>query len=55
MSCRLASSPQSCIQPGPDGGIQRAGVGRFKDTADGGLTGRLEPPGQRITADAQSS
>ena len=54
-SCCLAGGLQPRIQPGPDGGIERVRVRRFQDAADGGLIRRLEPPGQRITADAQSS
>ena len=54
VSCCLAGGLQPRIQPGPDGGIERVGIDRFQHPADGGLIRRLEPPGQRITADAQS-
>lgn len=54
VSCGLAGGLQPRIQPGPDSSIQRVRVGRFQHAADGGLIRRHEPPGQRITADAQS-
>jgi hypothetical protein len=54
VSCRPAGGLQPRIQPGPDGGIQPVSVCRFQHAADGGLIRRREPPGQRITADAQS-
>jgi len=54
VSCGLADGLQPRIQPGPDSSIQRVRVGRFQHAADGGLIRRHEPPGQRITADAQS-
>ena len=53
-SCSLVSGPQPRIQPGPHRGIERVGVYRFQDPADGGLIRRLEPAGQRITADPES-
>jgi hypothetical protein len=54
VSCGLAGGLQPRIQPGPGGGIQRVRVCGFQHAADGGLIRRHEPPGQRITADAQS-
>jgi hypothetical protein len=54
VTCCLAGGVQPRIQPGPDGGIQPVSVHGFQHAADGGLIRRHEPPGQRITADAQS-
>jgi hypothetical protein len=54
ISCSLVGELQPCIQPGLDSGIQRVSVRRVQDPADGSLIGRIEPPDQRITADAES-
>ena len=50
----LASGPQPPGEPGTYSGAERAGAGGFQDPADGGLIRRLEPPGQRITADPET-
>ena len=52
----LASGPQPHlrIHPGPHRRIEGRGIHGFQDPADGGLIRRLEPAGQRVTADPES-
>ena len=52
----LASGPQPQLrlQPGPHRRIEGRGIHGFQDPADGGLIRRLEPAGQRVTADPES-
>jgi hypothetical protein len=52
MTSRGAAGPRAgCLhaggQPGAHPGAQDGGVDCLQDPADGGLIGRLEPPGQR--------